>query len=526
MRPHSCPCRDRRAVDGYHERMDDIRPSWMKNLVAVRRFASGTLKRVARALAYGLTGGFLVGIVFMVVHLENRPDLKVWHEADFDEEFTAGSDVHSFQDYLALEERLFAELEDEVYGQIPPEDQRVINRFHRGSRSDPNRWETNWNRSFELPVETPRAGVLLVHGLSDSPYSMRSLGRRLHMEGAWVVGLRVPGHGTAPSGLLRVDWEDMDAAVRLAAAHVHEKIGDRPLYILGYSNGGALAVLYALSVLEDPSLPVPSGVVLISPEIGLSRMAALATWQERLGRLLGFEKLAWNSILPEYDPFKYQSFALNAAKQAYLLTREIQARITQLGRTGKLDRMAPILAFQSLVDATVSAPALVTGLFERLPSGDDELVVFDINRDVEFGPVLKANPGRDMTSVLRSAERAFVLTRVTNESDEGMAVVAHRMPPGSGEDTESDLGISWPEGVYSLSHVALPFPPDDPLYGSDPTGISPIHLGNLGLYGERGLLAVPDSELLRLRWNPFHEFMMDHMLEFMELGPASVQDGS
>ncbi len=516
--------RDRRGVIGYHERMEEpsqqvtnSQSSWIRSLVATRRFTWATLKRVARALGYGLAGGAMVGVVLMVMQLESRPDLKVWHEADLDEEFTAGSDVDSFEEYLVLEERLFAQLDDEVYGQIAAEDQRLINRFHRGSRSDPERWDTNWNRSFELPVEDPRVGVLLLHGLTDSPYSMRSLGQRLRAEGAWVVGLRVPGHGTAPSGLLRVDWEDMDAAVRLAAIHVQKKSGDRPLYLLGYSNGGALAVLYALSALEDPSLPAPSGVVLISPEIGVDRLAALAIWQERLGRLLGFEKLAWNSIRPEYDPYKYQSFALNAARLAHDLTGEIQARITRLANTGTLEGIAPILAFQSLVDATVSATALVTGLFERLPSVNDELIVFDINRDVELGPILTANPGRDMASVLQSAKGEFVLTLVTNDGDEGKSVRANRTPPGEGQVTEIELGISWPPGVYSLSHVALPFPPDDPLYGSDPMGVSPLHLGNVALYGERGLLAIPDSELLRLRWNPFHAYMVERTLEFLGL---------
>jgi alpha-beta hydrolase superfamily lysophospholipase len=493
-------------------------------MAAARRVAWGTLTGVARALGYALIGGALVAVVFMVVHLENRPDLKVWHTADLDEEFTADSDVHTFEDYLALEERLFAELDAEVFDHIAPEDQRMINRFHRGSLSDPGRWETNWNRSFELPVERPVAGVLLVHGMSDSPYSMRSLAERLHAAGAWVVGLRVPGHGTAPAGLLRVDWEDMDAAVRLAAAHVHDKADGLPLYLVGYSNGGALALLYALTALDDPALPGPNGLVLISPEIGLTPLAALASWQERLGRLLGLEKFAWNSILPEYDPFKYQSFALNAAKQAYRLTGEIQSRITRLGRSGALERLAPVLAFQSIVDATVSAPALVRGLYERLPAGAHEMVVFDVNRFVEVQPVLKADPGRDMAIVLQSAERAFALTLVTNETDQGRAVVARHLLPGDAPDTQAPLGVSWPDGVYSLSHVALPFPPDDPLYGAGPAASSRIHLGKLALYGERGLLEVPDSEILRQRWNPFHEYMARRTLEFMKLGP-SLPDG-
>ena len=91
---------------------------------------------------------------------------------------------------------------------------------------------------------------------------------------------------------------------------------------VGYSNGAALGVNYALSSLEDASLPAIKGLVLISPAIGITKLAALAVWQERLGHLLGLEKLAWNSILPEYDPYQYRSFALNAGKQTHFLTRE------------------------------------------------------------------------------------------------------------------------------------------------------------------------------------------------------------
>ena len=136
----------------------------------------------------------------------------------------------------------------------------------------------------------PKAGVLLIHGLSDSPYSLRSLGERLHAAGAHVVGMRVPGHGTAPSELTRTTWQDMAAAVVLAMRHLREQVPDRPLYIIGYSNGGALAVHYALSTLEDSGLPPIEKMVLISPEIGITRMAALAIWQERIGRLAGFEE--------------------------------------------------------------------------------------------------------------------------------------------------------------------------------------------------------------------------------------------
>ena len=70
------------------------------------------------------------------------------------------------------------------------------------------------HRTYELSGPEPVAVVLLLHGMSDSPYSLRHLGERLSASGMRVLGLRVPGHGTAPSGLVHVQWQDMAAAVK------------------------------------------------------------------------------------------------------------------------------------------------------------------------------------------------------------------------------------------------------------------------------------------------------------------------
>ena len=299
-------------------------------------------KFTARLLGYGSLGGFVAAVAVFVLLMERRPDLKIWHTADLDAEFTADAPVHSFKDYLTLEDRLFDQLEKRVYERLRPEDRHRLNRFSKNSLSDPKRWSTNWNRTFELPSDRPTAGVLLVHGMSDSPYSLRTIGIRLHAEGAWVVGLRLPGHGTAPAGLVRTTWEDMAAAVLLAVRHLYEKIGERLLALIGYSTGGALGVHYALTTLKDPQRPKIDRLVLISPSIGVTRVAALASWQSRLGRLLGAGKLAWNNILPEYDPFKYGSFAVNAGDQVYRLTTRIQSQLTSLAPGGALDRFPPV----------------------------------------------------------------------------------------------------------------------------------------------------------------------------------------
>jgi alpha-beta hydrolase superfamily lysophospholipase len=485
----------------------------------MKKLALGIFRRIVKAIVYGLVGAFFVLLIGAVLYLNNRPDLKIWHQADLDAEFTVDSPVHSFTEYLALEERLFAQLKQRVYAQIQPVDKHAINRYNSGSRSDPDSWPTNWNHSFELTVDSPRAGVLLLHGMSDSPYSLRSLGQRLQASGASVLGLRIPGHGTAPVGLTGVRWDDMAAAVQLAMQHLHNTLGDKPVYIVGYSNGAALAVHYALSALKDPDLPPVSGLVLFSPAIGVSPAAAFAVWQARLGHLLGLQKLEWNTLLPEYDPFKYGSFAVNAGDLVYRLTTEIQSHFDTLSEAD-LKRFPRVLAFQSAVDGTVSVPDLVRGLFERLPAGGHELVLFDINRITGLKHILAKDPALKIDALLGDAGLSFAVSVATNRDETSRDVVIRYKAAGDAEVTTTATEFSWPEELYSLSHLAMPMPAQDPLYGGPDAGKSPgVSLGNLALRGERGVLRVSASDMLRIRWNPFYPYLEQRTLDFMRLAP-------
>ena len=483
----------------------------------MRSAIRGAIKHGLRVVFYGGVGVALTLLFVFVSYLNNRPDLDRWHLAELDEEYTADSAVSNFQEYLALEDRLFEQLDERVYERTGPAGNDRINRYKRGSLADPNRWSPDWNRSVLMAAPRPRASVLLLHGLSDSPYSLRTIGQRLHASGATVLGLRIPGHGTAPSGLLKVRWQDMAAAVRLAARHLEEQGAGAPLYIVGYSNGAALAVQYALSALGEPDLPRVAGLVLISPEIGVTAAAAFAVWQARLGLLLGLDKLAWNEILPEYDPFKYGSFAVNAGDLSYRITGEIQR---QLGAAAMDDlaRMPPILAFSSVVDATVLAPALAANLFNRLPANGHEMVLFDINAQAGIEPLLRWSPDEMLAALHQTAHATYTLSLVTNEHEESPVVVERSWQPGQQISSETALGLRWPEDVYSLTHVALPFPPGDPLYGGSPVEPSPgIELGRMALRGERNVLHVSAAEMLRLRWNPFYPYLEQRIVEFIDL---------
>ena len=488
------------------------------------------LKHLILAVAYSLLGSAIVLIGVYVYMLQSRPDLKIWHKAELDSEFQAeqASDISTLDDYLELERRLFQELQERVYAEVGDSDQRQINRYSSGSLMDPTSYPQDWNRTFELTQEVPEAGIVLLHGLSDSPYSLRTIGQQLHGSGFHVVGLRVPGHGTAPSGLLKATWQDFAAATRLAVRHVRETIGsDKPLYIAGYSNGAALAVEYSLAVLEGEDLPAANGLILLSPAIGVSPAAALAVWQSRFSSITGLQKLAWNSITPEFDPYKYNSFPVNAGDQIHQLTQNIAQRMSRLAGPDGVRGFPRTLAFQSVVDATGPPAILIDALFMKLAPEGHQMVLFDVNRHTDAEPLLKSDPETLTQRLFADTALPFDLTLVTNASVDSDAVVARRKPAGAQQPHDVALDLSWPRGLFSLSHVSVPFASDDPLYGNrtNEPDDETISLGNVSIRGERNLLQIPDSFFLRLRYNPFFPYLSQRLATFLHLdGNADNED--
>jgi len=480
------------------------------------------LKHLGLFIGYGVACMLLALAGVYAVYLRGLPDLQPWHTAHLDAEFEAADSerVTTLDDYRALEERLFAQLNREVYERVPAQERRVFTRYSAGSRADPRKLPVDWNRTFELSPSAPRGGVLLLHGMSDSPYSLRALGEHLHARGYRVVGLRLPGHGTAPSGLLRVRWEDMAAAVHLAARDLRAHIGpDRPLHMIGYSNGAALAVEYALARVQGETLPQVDRLVLLSPAIGVGRVAALAVWQGRLSVLLDAPKVAWNDIGPELDPYKYRSFAVNAGDQVYQLTQVIARRLDALGRSGPVKGVPRILAFQSVADATVSTPAVIDALFRRLAAEGHQLVLFDINRYAEAAELFAPGTLMVKENLLEGPPLSFGVTVLANAGSDPTALDAFQRLAEEEGYTRTPAALTWPQGVYSLSHVALPFSSEDPVYGAHPPAVQTlIYLGRLELRGERGLLAVPASDLIRLRYNPFFAYVQACVDAFLD-GP-------
>jgi alpha-beta hydrolase superfamily lysophospholipase len=484
----------------------------------MKKIVLSTASYALKCCLYGVVGATIMLLVVGIRAMNNKPDLQVWHVVELDEEFTEESAVTTFDEYVALEDRLFHQLDTEVYVEGDADSATSINRYTKQSLSDATSWGKNWNRSFELKAESPKSGVLLLHGLTDAPYSLLGIGKRLNAEGAYVVGLRIPGHGTVPSALTETTWQDMAAAVRIAMRHLKEQVGEQPLYVIGYSNGGALSVRYALESIEDTSLPALDGMALLSPEIGITATAAFAIWQERIGYVLGLDKLQWTSVLPEYDPYKYTSFPANAGMLAHNLTVANRVRIRELSEQGKLDSFPRVLAFQSLVDSTVLAPALVHDLLAHLPGDGHDLVIYDINRSAQIEALIVDGKVPDVAQLEKSAQRSYTLTLITNESPSSESVESRVYPPSVHEPEVESIDLKWPRTIYSLSHVALPFHEDNAIYGAgprkDPTR---IHLGAIAIRGEKGVLAISAADMLRQRWNPFYEYQEDRIVEHFKV---------
>ena len=119
---------------------------------------------------------------------------------------------------------------------------------------------------------------------------------------------------------------------------------------------------------------------------------------------------------------------------------------------------------------------------------------------------------------MADASLPFAVTLVTNQNPESRAVQARRKPPFSAQTSKAEpLNLAWPRGVISLSHIALSFPPDDPLYGQGPPGEEDLlFLGQMAIQGERDLLKIPYSFLVRLRYNPFYEFLERRVIEWFD----------
>lgn len=220
------------------------------------------------------------------------------------------------------------------------------------------------NCPFELqpdnktPNEKFRYGVLLVHGLLDSPFSLRDLGTHFQHAGILSRAVLLPGHGSRPNDLLQVKYQEWIDAVRYGVdslRHVAETI-----FLVGYSTGATLSIYHALN---DSSV---QGVILLAPALKiLPPVSTIVKWPVLSNFFSREDK--WLCQDDEIDYAKYESVPFNPIIELGKLIETIKKENRSLS--------CPMMMVMSLDDETVS-PHAALRYFTRNATDDSRFMLY------------------------------------------------------------------------------------------------------------------------------------------------------
>ena len=175
--------------------------------------------------------------------------------------------------------------------------------------------EIKANSPFDVkpePHTSPEKGVLLVHGLGDSPYSFVDVAEALAQQGYLVRTVLLSGHGTRPGDMLDVNHKDWISLVDKQTELLKQEVSD--VYLGGFSTGGNLAYLRAA---KDPDI---KGLMLFSPgfKSNNSRVSLLPLASKfRNWGIVGNPELETNYA-------RYRAMPLNGFAQFYHTSRKAQ----------------------------------------------------------------------------------------------------------------------------------------------------------------------------------------------------------
>ncbi len=249
--------------------------------------------------------------------------------------------------------------------------------------------------------KTYRRGVLLTHGLTDSPIRCVTW-EFFQQNGFRVMAILLPGHGTQPGDLLEVNWQEWAKTVAYGDYKLAAEVDE--VYLAGYSIGGALSVYQSL---RDSRV---RGLFLFSPAIKITPKAAWANLPKLYSWLIPSAK--WVGIKPDQDIYKYESLPNNAAAQTHALSRKLSALLQQPPLEGQ-GLNIPVFIVASTDDITVKTSAIMEFMVRaRHPSS--KLVLYTTEPE-KFPPGIPAEklelvnsavPGQ---KILSSAHTAIVI---------------------------------------------------------------------------------------------------------------------
>lgn len=114
-------------------------------------------------------------------------------------------------------------------------------------------------------------GILLVHGFTGSPASMRPWAESLNQRGYTVKVPLLPGHGTTPHDLNLVKWQEWPAKVESDLQELLRTC--RKVFICGLSMGGGTTLNIATRYSKDLA-----GIILVNPMIHVKFVPHQLAW--------------------------------------------------------------------------------------------------------------------------------------------------------------------------------------------------------------------------------------------------------
>jgi carboxylesterase len=196
-------------------------------------------------------------------------------------------------------------------------------------------------------------GVLVLHGFTGSPYSVRPWAEHLAAAGLTVRAPRLPGHGTTWQDLNRTGWQDWYAAAEAAFAELSARCSQA--FVTGLSMGACLALRLA----QTQGAKV-AGVVVVNPSLAPdTRLFLLAPV---LKHVLPYMPGIGDDIKkPSSGEGGYKQVPVRAAATLPAMWRTTTAGLPLV--------TAPVLVFRSTVDHVVG-PASMTVLRAGLPGAE------------------------------------------------------------------------------------------------------------------------------------------------------------
>lgn len=199
---------------------------------------------------------------------------------------------------------------------------------------------------FELKANNSEKAILLIHGLTDSPYLLHDLASYYHQQGFNVRSLLLPGHSTAPEALTEVEYEDWQLATNYAISTTVNDFNE--VYLGGFSTGGALILDNLLDSKQVPDNL--KGVMLWAPA---SKAKSPVAWAAQVVDWIPFVDYAHKGA--DIDFAKYETFPLNAGAQVHALMNQLTDKLNKANAIPDI----PLLTIATAVDTTIDTKATI-----------------------------------------------------------------------------------------------------------------------------------------------------------------------